>query len=62
MVENKTMRVALQPMLLAERDRAFIKHLKQNRDAEEDLMKDVEGWEVGTYFGEPVFKTIPDGQ
>jgi NADH dehydrogenase (ubiquinone) 1 alpha subcomplex subunit 13 len=47
-------------MLLAERDRGYIKQLKLNRDAEEDLMKDVEGWEVGTWFGEPIYKTVRD--
>ena len=30
--------------------------LRKNRDAEEVLMKDVEGWETGTWFGHPVYK------
>ena len=28
----------------------------RNRDAEAKLMKDVEGWEVGTWYGHPVYK------
>ena len=55
-------RLALSPMLLAERDRGYIKTLKATRDAEEELMKDVPGWEVGTWYGEPIYKTIKDGR
>lgn len=52
---------ALQPLLLAERDRLYLKQLKKNREEERELMKNVPGWEVGTYFGEPVYRTIsPD--
>merc|ERR1712004_601183 len=58
--EANGFRLALQPLLLAERDRAFIKQLKANRDAEEELMADTEGWEVGTWFGQKVYKTVPD--
>lgn len=25
-------------------------------------MKDVEGWEVGTWMGEPIYKTLPEGE
>ena len=25
-------------------------------------MKDVEGWEVGTYFGQPLYKTLGDDE
>jgi hypothetical protein len=31
-------------------------NLSRNRDAEEKLMKDVEGWEVGTWYGHPIYK------
>jgi hypothetical protein len=31
-------------------------NLYRNRDAEEKLMKDVEGWEVGTWYGHPIYK------
>ena len=58
--EAQDFRLALTPLLLAERDRGYIKQLKANRDAEEDLMKDVEGWEVGTWYGEKVYKTCKD--
>lgn len=29
--------------------------MRRNRDAEAELMKNVERWEVGTYYGEPIF-------
>ena len=56
------MRLVLLPLLQAERDRAYVKSVHRIRDAEEDLMKDVPGWETGTWWGEPVYKTIPDGE
>ena len=46
--------------MLAERDRAFLKQLRLNREYEAELMKDVPGWEVGTWFGQKVFATEPD--
>merc|ERR1712241_1295514 len=58
--EANGFRLALQPLLLAERDRAFIKEIKAHRDAEEELMADTEGWEVGTWFGQKVHKTVPE--
>uniref|UniRef100_A0A131Z5A9 NADH dehydrogenase [ubiquinone] 1 alpha subcomplex subunit 13 n=1 Tax=Rhipicephalus appendiculatus TaxID=34631 RepID=A0A131Z5A9_RHIAP len=52
---------ALEPLLLAERDRQYLRQLKKNREEERELMKDVPGWVVGTYYGEPLYKTIsPD--
>jgi hypothetical protein len=33
--------------------------ISRNRDAEEKLMKDVEGWEVGTWYGHPIYKVSP---
>ncbi|XP_063972817.1 NADH dehydrogenase [ubiquinone] 1 alpha subcomplex subunit 13 isoform X2 [Diachasmimorpha longicaudata] len=43
-------------LLLAERDRAFLKQMRANREEERELMKDYPGWVVGTYFGEPIFE------
>ena len=54
--------MALAPLLQAERDRAYIKQVKANRDAEEELMADVEGWETGKWFGQPVYYTVPDNK
>lgn len=34
---------------------SVLKQMRYNRDYEADLMKDVERWEVGTYYGEPIF-------
>ena len=48
--------LALEPLMLAERDREYLKQLRRNRDAEEKLMADVEGWEVGTFYGHKVYK------
>ena len=37
-----------------------LQQCKKNRDAEIELMADVEGWEVGTWFGQKVYKCVPD--
>jgi NADH dehydrogenase (ubiquinone) 1 alpha subcomplex subunit 13 len=57
-IEMRSARLALQPLLFAERDREYLKQLRRNRDEEASLMKDVEGWTVGHWFSEPIFKTI----
>lgn len=54
-IEMRSSRLAIMPALIAERDRAVLKQMRRNRDAEAELMKNVEGWEVGTYYGEPIF-------
>ncbi|EAT42790.1 AAEL005538-PA [Aedes aegypti] len=61
-VEMRSARNVIYALLLAERDREYLKQLKRNRDEEADLMKDVKGWQVGTWYGEPVFKTLPKDQ
>lgn len=33
--------------------------MRRNRDEEAKLMANVPGWEVGTWYGEPVYKTLP---
>ena len=48
------------PLMLAERDRHYIRACRNNRDAELDLMADVPEWECGTWYGQKVFKTVPD--
>lgn len=59
-VELRSSELAIEPLMLAERDREFLKQCRRNRDAETELMKDVEGWEVGTWYGHKVYKTIGD--
>merc|ERR1711936_653337 len=59
-VEMKSASLAITPLMLAERDREYLKQLRKNRDAEEKLMSDVEGWEVGTFYGHKVYKTLGD--
>ncbi|XP_018328231.1 NADH dehydrogenase [ubiquinone] 1 alpha subcomplex subunit 13 [Agrilus planipennis] len=60
-LERRSGNFAIFPLLLAERDREYLKQLRRNRDEEADLMKNVEGWEVGTWYGEPLYKTLPKG-
>lgn len=59
-VEMRSSRHAIMPLLFAERDRAYLKQLKLNRAEEEDLMKNVPGWEVGTWYGEKIYNTVPE--
>ena len=50
----------MMPFLYAEQDRKYLKTLnKLNRD-EQELMKDVRGWTADSFFGEKVYKTLPD--
>lgn len=49
-IEMRSAKMAIYPMLLAERDREYLKQLRRNRDAEEKLMADVPGWEVCNHF------------
>lgn len=49
-IEMRSAKMAIYPMLLAERDREYLKQLRRNRDAEAELMKDVPGWEVQYTF------------
>lgn len=55
-LEQKGASLALYPMLLAEKDREYLKQLRKNRDEERELMKNVEGWKVGTWYGEPIYR------
>lgn len=58
-IEMRSSKLACMPLLVAERDREYLKQVRRNRDAEAELMKNVPGWVVGTYFGEPIYKTKP---
>ncbi|XP_014281791.1 NADH dehydrogenase [ubiquinone] 1 alpha subcomplex subunit 13 [Halyomorpha halys] len=60
LIEMKSSILAITPLLVAERDREFLKQCRRNRDAEEQLMGNVEGWEVGKWKGEPIYKTVPE--
>jgi len=61
-VENRAARLAIQPMLMAEKDRLYLKRCRELRDIEDELMKDVPGWVTGTYWGEPVYHTRPENE
>lgn len=56
-IEDRTAQFALYPMLMAERDREYLKQLRRNRDEEARLMANVEGWEVGTWYGQKIYET-----
>ncbi|CAH0390962.1 unnamed protein product [Bemisia tabaci] len=58
-VEQRSVLIALEPMLLAERDRAFLKQLRKNRDEENELMKNVPNWKTGHYYNQPLYITVP---
>ncbi|KAM7347182.1 NADH dehydrogenase (ubiquinone) B16.6 subunit [Cochliomyia hominivorax] len=58
-IEMRSAQNVIFPVLIAERDREYLKQLRRNRDEEAKLMANVPGWEVGTWYGEPVFKTLP---
>ncbi|KAM7309628.1 NADH dehydrogenase [ubiquinone] 1 alpha subcomplex subunit 13 [Ixodes scapularis] len=36
----------------------YLKQLKKNFEEEKRVMKNVPGWKVGTYYGEPLYKTM----
>jgi NADH dehydrogenase (ubiquinone) 1 alpha subcomplex subunit 13 len=59
-IEDDEGRTCLQPLLEAEQDRLLLWQMRRNRDDENQLMKDVPGWVTGTWFGEPLFKTLPN--
>ncbi|XP_018573981.1 NADH dehydrogenase [ubiquinone] 1 alpha subcomplex subunit 13 [Anoplophora glabripennis] len=58
-IEMRSASFAIYPMLLAERDREYLKQLRRNRDEETKLMANVEGWKTGTWYGEPIYTTQP---
>lgn len=58
-IEMRSCRNVMLPVLMAERDRMYLKQLRKNRDDEAKLMADVPGWVVGTWYGEPIYKTQP---
>ena len=53
-------RLVMEPVLLAERDREYLRQLRRNRDWEKELMKDVPGWVVGTWLGQKAFNSYAD--
>lgn len=40
----------------------FLKQIKRNMAEEKELMKNYPGWKVGTYLGEPIYKTVPEDE
>lgn len=58
-IEMRSGNMVIYPLLIAERDREYLKQVRRNRDEEAELMKNVPGWVVGTWYGEPIYKTLP---
>lgn len=52
-IEDFEARIALMPLLQAEKDRRVLQMLRENLEEEATVMKDVPGWKVG----ESVFHT-----
>lgn len=48
-IEMRSAKNVIFPLLLAERDREYLKQLRRNRDEEAKLMANVPGWEVGKH-------------
>lgn len=46
-IEMRSSQNVIFPILIAERDREYLKQLRRNRDEEAKLMANVPGWEVG---------------
>jgi NADH dehydrogenase (ubiquinone) 1 alpha subcomplex subunit 13 len=57
-LEMTDARIALYPLLIAEEHRMYLRQLRKNRDYENELMKNVPGWETGTLYGEPVYSDV----
>lgn len=56
-VEKHDTFLAMQPFIRAEQDRGLLRQIWENREEETKLMKNHEGWSVGTLYGDPIFKT-----
>ncbi|XP_014783169.1 NADH dehydrogenase [ubiquinone] 1 alpha subcomplex subunit 13 [Octopus bimaculoides] len=59
-LEMQDARNAVEPLFLAEVDRMYLRRLRDNRQEEKELMKDVPNWKVGTLNGEPIFHNLRD--
>ncbi|XP_076465816.1 NADH dehydrogenase [ubiquinone] 1 alpha subcomplex subunit 13-like [Babylonia areolata] len=59
-LEMRDARIAITPLIVAEQQRMMLKQFRANRDEENELMKDVEGWKTGTLWGEPVYNNVRD--
>uniref|UniRef100_A0A915HIS6 NADH dehydrogenase [ubiquinone] 1 alpha subcomplex subunit 13 n=1 Tax=Romanomermis culicivorax TaxID=13658 RepID=A0A915HIS6_ROMCU len=60
-LEQQDVANALMPFMKAESDRMWLLMAHRLRDEEAEAMKDVPGWKVGTWYGEPIYFTKPRG-
>lgn len=61
-LENSSATIAIMPLVIAEKDRSLLKNLRKMREEETELMKNVEGWETGTLYGEKIYNTLPENE
>ncbi|XP_052101337.1 NADH dehydrogenase [ubiquinone] 1 alpha subcomplex subunit 13-like [Mytilus californianus] len=54
-IEQNDARFAVEPLIMAERQRSTMKYWRKLRDEENELMKNVPHWKTGTLYGEPVY-------
>ncbi|XP_003738994.1 NADH dehydrogenase [ubiquinone] 1 alpha subcomplex subunit 13 [Galendromus occidentalis] len=59
-LDNADRDVALTPFMLAERDRAYMKHLRRMHEEEKVVMKDVPNWKIGHHYNLPIYNTLPE--
>uniref|UniRef100_A0A5S6Q8X9 NADH dehydrogenase [ubiquinone] 1 alpha subcomplex subunit 13 n=1 Tax=Trichuris muris TaxID=70415 RepID=A0A5S6Q8X9_TRIMR len=58
-LEDNDVFIALQPFMVAERDRMWLNEVRHARDLENEVMRNVPGWTTGTWYGEPIYFTLP---
>ncbi|XP_055342825.1 NADH dehydrogenase [ubiquinone] 1 alpha subcomplex subunit 13-like [Paramacrobiotus metropolitanus] len=60
-LEMNDRKLALEPLLAAEIDRLYLKGVRRQVEEEYRIMKDVPEWEIGKWYHEPVYFTLPPG-
>eukprot|EP00094_Tigriopus_californicus_P006109 TCALIF_05883-PA protein Name:"Similar to NDUFA13 NADH dehydrogenase [ubiquinone] 1 alpha subcomplex subunit 13 (Macaca fascicularis)" AED:0.14 eAED:0.14 QI:0/0.66/0.5/1/1/1/4/309/146 len=61
-LEETSVELGLEPLMLAEMDRAYLLQMRRNRDVEAEFTRDWPNWEVGRWFQQPLFYTIPEDE
>ncbi|XP_050400086.1 NADH dehydrogenase [ubiquinone] 1 alpha subcomplex subunit 13 [Patella vulgata] len=58
MLEMREARIAVYPLIEAERHRLYLMHCRKNRDEENELMKNHPGWITGTLYGKRPYHNV----
>lgn len=61
-LEEKSVELGLEPLFLAEKDRAYLLQIRRNREAEAEFTRDWPNWEVGRWFRQPLYYTVPEDE